>query len=295
MIVAQRRRLVIGFLAPATMLYLLFVIWPILRSFQYGFFYWQGVSKDMRYEGLNNFIQALTKDPNFWVTLGNNAQYMLITSVIILPLSLLIAVLLSKKGWPSRVYPIVFFAPNVLSLATVAILFMFIYNPILGLLNGFLKVVGLGIWKRSWLVDQFWALPAISFAEVWRLTGFYMLLFLAGIKNIPTELFESARIDGASEVRQFFSITLPMITEMIQIAVVFLIINGLNVFVLPQIMTDGGPGRHTQTEALYMYEQAFKFSNLGYSCAMGLLMFIIVLVFSIVSLRLTRGRSSVEY
>jgi ABC-type sugar transport system permease subunit len=220
---------------------------------------------------------------------------MLVTCVIILPLSLLIAVLLSKKGWPSRVYPIVFFAPNVLSLATVAILFMFIYNPILGLLNGFLKVVGLGSWKRSWLVDQFWALPAISFAEVWRLTGFYMLLFLAGIKNIPTELFESARIDGASEVRQFFSITLPMITEMIQIAVVFLIINGLNVFVLPQIMTDGGPGRHTQTEALYMYEQAFKFSNLGYACAMGLLMFIIVLVFSIFSLRLTRGRSSVEY
>jgi N-acetylglucosamine transport system permease protein len=295
MIVAQRRRLIIGFLAPATILYLLFVIWPILRSFQYGFFYWQGVSKDMRFEGLNNFIQALTKDPNFWETLGNNAQYMLITCVIILPLSLLIAALLIRKGWPARVYPIVFFAPNVLSLATVAILFMFIYNPILGLLNGFLKLVGLGSWTRSWLVDQFWALPGISFAEVWRLTGFYMLLFLAGIKNIPAELFESARMDGASEVRQFFSITLPMITEMIQIAVVFLIINGLNVFVLPQIMTDGGPGRHTQTEALYMYEQAFKNSNLGYACAMGLLMFVIVLVVSIVSLRLTRGRSSIEY
>ena len=295
MILPERRRLVIAFLAPATLAYLLFVVYPILRSFQYGFFYWQGVSKQMRYEGLNNFVKALTKDDVFWTTLGNNAQYMIITCVIILPLSLLIAVLLSKKGWASRVYPIVFFAPNVLSLATVAILWMFIYNPILGLLNGFLKLVGLGTWVKSWLVDQVWALPSISFAEVWRLTGFYMLLFLAGIKNIPSELFESARIDGASEARQFFSITLPMITEMMQIGVIFLIINGLNVFVLPQIMTDGGPGRHTQTIALYMYERAFKNSNFGYACAMGLLMFVIVLVISILSLRLTRRRSSIDY
>lgn len=295
MILPQRRTLVVTFLAPATLLYLVFVIYPIVRSFHYGFFYWQGVSKEMRFEGFNNFIQALTKDEVFWTTLGNNAQYMLITSVIILPISLLLAVLLSRQGWPSRVYPIIFFAPNVLSLATVAILWMFIYNPILGLLNGFFKLVGLGAWVRSWLVDQFWALPSISVAEVWRLTGFYMLLFLAGIKNIPSELFESARIDGASETRQFFSITLPMLTEMIQIAVVFLIINGLNVFVLPQIMTDGGPGRHTQTQALYMYELAFKNSNFGYACAMGLLMFVIVLATSIVSLRLTKGRSSVEY
>lgn len=290
----ERRKLILAFLAPATALYLLLVVYPVLRAFQYSLFFWRGISANMRFVGLENFARIITRDRDFWGCLGNNAQYMLITCLVILPLSLLIAVLLAKKGRGSRVYPVIFFGPNVLSLATVAILWMFIYNPILGLLNGFLRLIGLGSWAYTWLVDPIKALPAISVAEIWRLTGFYMLLFLAGIKNIPADLYESARIDGASEIKQFFHITLPMLTEMIQIATVFLVINGLNVFVLPQIMTDGGPGRHTQTAALYMYEQAFKNSNFGYASAMGLIMFAIVMLASVISLRLTR-RDSIEY
>jgi N-acetylglucosamine transport system permease protein len=221
--------------------------------------------------------------------------YFGITAAIILPLSLFNATLLTKGvDKSSEAYRIIFFAPNVMSLAAVAILWTFIYSPILGLLNGILKSIGLEAWTKPWLVESAFALPAISIAEVWRLTGFYMILFIAAMKNIPRDLYETAFIEGASEVRQFFSITLPMLTEMIQIAVIFLVINGLNIFVLPQIMTDGGPGRRTQTAALYMYEHAFKNSQFGYASAMGLILFVIIFGASILSLRLTR-RQTIEY
>jgi N-acetylglucosamine transport system permease protein len=290
-----RRRFVILFLTPAVALYALFVLFPVVRSFQYSLFLWRGVSANMRFVGLKNFATILTADKTFWQCLFNNVQYFLITLALVLPFSLLLAALLTKNRDASTpVYRVIFFAPNVMSLAAVAILWTFIYNPILGLLNGMLKAVGLESWTKPWLVEAAFALPAISLAEVWRLTGFYMLLFMAGMRNISKDLYESAVIEGASELRQFFSITLPMLSEQIQIAVVFLVINGLNVFVLPQIMTDGGPGRRTQTAALYMYEHAFKNSRFGYASAMGLVLFVIIFGLSYLSLRLTR-RQTIEY
>ena len=290
-----RRRFVVLFLTPAVALFALFVLFPVVRSFQYSLFLWRGVSANMRFVGLRNFARILTDDIIFWQCLLNNLQYFVITMALVLPLSLLLAALLTKNPDPSApVYRVIFFAPNIMSLAAVAILWTFIYNPVLGLLNGLLKALGLESWTRPWLVETAFALPAISLAEVWRLTGFYMLLFMAAMRNVSKDLYESAVIEGASEVRQFFSITLPMLTEQIQIAVVFLVINGLNVFVLPQIMTDGGPGRRTQTAALYMYEHAFKNSRFGYASAMGLVLFVIIFGVSYLSLRLTRRRS-VEY
>lgn len=289
----QRAVLAVAFLAPAFLIYTTFVIYPMVRTFYTSLFEWRGVSARMTYVGLGNFTRAF-QDANFINAVGNTATFFVGLVPALLGLSLLFALLLARGGRLSQFHRVVYFFPNVIPLVAVAAIWAALYDPISGLINATLQKLGLFSLAKTWLGDPSTALPALMAVEVWRQVGFYMVLFIAGIQNIPPSVIEAARIDGASDFKVSTRIILPLLNPILKVGVVFVIINALNVFVTPQLMTRGGPSRHTQTIGLYIHEQAFQNSNFGYASALGALFFLLIFVITVVALRWMRGED-VEY
>jgi N-acetylglucosamine transport system permease protein len=190
---------------------------------------------------------------------------------------------------------VVYFFPQLLSVAIIAVLWQFVYTPNSGLLNGFLNAVGLSSWKRSWLAEPDLALWCVMAAMIWSAVGFYVVLFSAAMESIPAELMEAALIDGASAGAIFRRITLPLIFESVQVAFVYLGIAALDGFALVQIMTvgPGGPDNSTEVMGLGLWRNAFTYGKFGYASAMGVAMFLLTLSLAALLLRATR-RERVE-
>jgi len=289
----ERKRLIILFLTPALFFYLLFVIYPMASSFYYFLFKWRGVSTNKTFVGFANLNEAL-HDEVVWRSLGHNFYFVIGLIIIVLSFSLFFAFNIFRPIKWANLYKTVFFFPNVLSLVLVAIIWSFVYNPSFGILNSFLRMVGLEGWIRTWLGEKGTVLPSITVAASWNMMGFYIILFLAGIKRIPRSFFEAALIDGASNIRVFFSIIMPLLWEIFKVALIYLIIAGLNMFPYVQLMTRGGPNRHSEVLATYIYEQAFTNSRFGYATSIGIILLVVVLgltglLFKIMS------RETIEY
>lgn len=265
-----------AFLAPAIALYGLFVIVPVVEAFAYSLFRWRGVSEHKEYVGLDNF-KRLVADPVFRQALVHNLAFLVVGGAAILILGLAIAHAVHGNGRWSRALRSVYLFPQVISGVVVAVLWMFIYNPSFGVLNGFLKGVGLGRWALDWLGTPSTALWAVIATFVWHGVGFYIMLFSAGLRTIPVEVHEAALLDGAEGLRRFRMITFPLLWAVLRIATVYVVINALNVFALVFLMTVGGPDRRTETMLTYLYEQAFKNSEFGYGTALAVANFVIVM------------------
>ncbi|MGW3370074.1 carbohydrate ABC transporter permease [Streptosporangium canum] len=240
----------------------------------------------------------------FWKALGNNLILLVTLPFVTIGLALFLAFMLNAAGGPrsgeirgvrgATFYRVVFFFPYVLSIAIIGVLWMNIYNPINGLLNGGLRAIGLGHLQLSWLGDErlaFWAVLAVL---VWNGVGFYVVLFTAGLKAIPASLLEAAVLDGASRSQVFFRITMPLIWENIRTAAVYLGIAALDAFAIVQIMTGGGPNDSTQVGSFYLYQNAFSYGRFGYASAMGVVLFVVTLALSAFTLRATR-RERIEF
>jgi N-acetylglucosamine transport system permease protein len=207
----------------------------------------------------------------------------------------LATVLVKKKLKENRFYRIVFLFPNVLSIVVVSIIWSFIYSPTMGILNNTLELIGLKSLTRTWLGDENTVLGALIVPQVWMFTGFFMVLYMAGMKNIPKSLYEAARIDGASELNQFFSITIPMLWEIIRTSLVFFVARAFqSTFSLVYVTTSGGPNRASEILSTYMYEQGFVNSNFGYATVIGLLLFAVMMVINFILQKITK-REVVEY
>jgi len=274
---SRRGLFVAGFLAPAVVLYGMFVVWPVAEAFAFSLYRWRGVSEHRTFVGLDNFVR-LGSDPVFRQALGHNLVFLLVGGTAIMALGLAIAHAVHGSGRGPRALRGVYLFPQIISGVVVAILWMFIYNPSFGILNGSLKALGLDALALDWLGTPRTALPALVVTFVWHGVGFYIMLFSAGLRTIPVEVHEAALLDGVSGLRRFVSITLPMLWAVMRVAMVYVVIGALNVFALVFLMTVGGPDRRTETMLTYLYEQAFKNSEFGYATALAVANFVIVML-----------------
>jgi len=276
------------FLLPAIILFLLFVVYPIFSSIYYSLFNWKGFGPAVDFVGLENFKNILS-DKIFLIALRNGLLIIVFSLVIQLPLSLMLAVLVGRD-LPGRVFfRSVFFMPYVLSEVITAIMWLFLYNPDpdRGFINALIMVLP-GVKAQAWLGNTDLVLMAVFVALTWKYFGFHMLLYMTGLQNIPTEIEEAGRMDGANAFQNFFYITLPLLSSTIRTSVYLSVLGSVQQFILVWIMTKGGPVNASETLATYMYRFGFVRFQLGYGSAVAIYMFLICLTFSLIYQRLTR-------
>ncbi|MFI6178651.1 carbohydrate ABC transporter permease [Nonomuraea sp. NPDC051191] len=292
----RRHGFVAGFLALPVILYAVFVISPYVQAFQIALTDWRGVSANLNFVGLDNFRRMLGND-TFWQAVRNHAVLLVTVPLVTIALALVFAYLLGDSaGTPgAKVHRVIFFLPQVLAVAVVGVLFKAVYRPdASGVLNG--ALTKLGVEPVGWLTDQNLALWSIIAVMVWQAVGFYVVLFSAGMAAIPKDVFEAAALDGAGRLRMFFSITLPLVWDTVQVAWVYLGIAAFDGFALVNVLSveQGGPDGATTVLATEIYKNAFSYSRFGYASAMGVALFFLTLTFAALTLRVTR-RQKVVY
>lgn len=275
------------FLLPALVLFLLFVIYPIFQSIYYSLFDWKGFGPAEDFVGLDNFKNILS-DKVFLITLRNAFLLIVFSLIIQLPLSLMLAVMVGRDLPGRAFFRTIFFMPYVISEVITAIMWVFLYNP--NPERGFINavIVSLGAEAQPWLGDTTLVLPALFMALTWKYFGFHMLLYMAGLQNIPQEIEEAGRIDGANSLQNFFYITLPLLGSTIRTSVYLSVLGSIQQFILVWIMSKGGPVNASETLATYMIRFGFVRFQLGYGSAVAIYMFLICVTFSLIYQRLTR-------
>lgn len=272
---------------PAFVIYGVFKLAPMIGGFWLALLRWDGITP-ARYIGARNF-QRLLEDEILRRALLNNVQYAVGTVAGKMALSLLLALLLNQAIAGRGFYRTVLFMPVVMSFVVVGILWSWMYNDQFGLVNNLLRMLGLGVLAQNWLGDTRVALWSLILVDIWKWYGFHMVIFLAGLQTIPTELYEAARIDGASRLRQLTSITLPLLQPVLLVNILVSLIGAFNVFDIPYIMTQGGPANSTNVIALHIYLQAFKFNNLGYGAALS---YALIALIALIALPLLKRSAS---
>jgi N-acetylglucosamine transport system permease protein len=300
-----KNRFVFSFLFIPVLLYLVFVMVPYIGAIAISLTRWTGVSTldNIQFRGLQNF-QRILVDEKFWNALSHNVVVLIVLPIVTLGLALLFAALFTQGLKGGSFFRVAFFFPQVMSVAVVAILWSFIFHPIMGVLNGVLQAIfGLfgGRWPAfPWLGDTSTVLASVIAVAIWQAVGFYMVLFISGMQSIPDEYYEAARIDGANGWNQFWKLTIPLLWETVRTAIVFLAIASMDMYIYVTVLTNGsgGPSRAADVLSTYMYDQAFGGGNnsnpFGYGTAIGVVLLILILGLSILSLRLTR-RDVLEY
>jgi ABC-type sugar transport system permease subunit len=281
------------FLGPSVLLYALLVLWPAVTAFRYSLTRWDGLGT-RTFIGFKNFGTILAHGSDFLPALRHNVFLTAVPGVVTLTLALLFAYVIHQRVRGAKLFRITFFFPNIIGSVAIALLWVLIYSTTdVGLLNNILKT-----WFHRTEPFAFaessrllWALVPMI---VWSSTGFYMVLFLAAMENIPETFYEAARLDGAGQYRAFRHITLPLMWDVLTTGIIFLVINGLKIFDWIWIMENGRPTPTTHTMATLMYTKVFEEYNIGYGTAIAVFLFILVLVATMVSFRLLR-RERLEY
>ncbi|NUT55130.1 MAG: sugar ABC transporter permease [Thermoleophilia bacterium] len=277
------------FLAPGFVVFAAAILYPIGRAFQISLHEWAivpGIASE--YLGLDNYRRALD-DPIFWKALQNTGVYMLATVPAQIVLGLAAAVLLDARMPARALFRTLYYLPVITSWVVVSLLFRYLFLTDGGLVNWTLTDgVHLADENVSWLGDRWTALAAISVLGVWKGVGWSMVIFLAALQGVPSELKEAAAVDGANAWRRFRAVSLPAIRPVVAFVTILLVIGGFNVFVSVFLITGGGPGDDTEVLLTYMYRQAFTFLDFGYGAAISFVLTAIVFVLSLVQLRLFR-------
>lgn len=283
----------IWFVMPALLLFLIFFVIPNIASFVLGFTDWSlFYFNDMHFNGLENFRRLFTEE-NFIVALKNTFYFAVVTVIAKNVIGFLLALLVQKSTRYNNYLRSVIFLPITISSIVVAIVFVAIYNPTNGILNGFFSGIGLGGLANDWLFNPKLSMTSISVMEIWQWTGFNMCIFIAGLQSIPKDFYESASIDGASKFKQMLHITIPLILQSINITLIFSIISGLKVFAQVYGTTNGGPADATQVLGTFLYK-SFGQGYLGYSSAVGLVTTLLIMVLTLGILAFLR-KKEVEY
>lgn len=269
---------------PALTVYGIFKLYPLVSGLQMSLLRWDGI-EEPRYIGLRNFEKILS-DPMTGTVLMNNVHYAVGTVVGKIVLSLLLAILLHQALKGRTFYRTSLFMPVVMSFVVVGVLWSWLFNPQFGLINSFLRGLGLEFLVQDWLGDAAVALNSLILVDIWKWYGFHMVIFLAGLQSIPDELYEAARIDGASVWQQFRHVTLPMLQPVMIVNVTISVMGAFNVFDIPFIMTAGGPANATNVMALHIYIRGFKFYRFGFSAALSYVLLVIVTLVAAIQLKL---------
>jgi raffinose/stachyose/melibiose transport system permease protein len=276
---------------PAVALLLVFVYYPIVENFRLSLFSWNAFSAHPVYVGLDNYRTALD-DPVFWHALRNNSVFAVTSLVFQVGFSLVLAAVLEEfvhqrlRGVLRTIY----FIPAVISITVAGILFSFLYNPQIGLVNEFLGAIGLDSWQHSWLGEPDTAMWSIIAMSQWQSVGYTAVLFVVAIQRVPREYYEAARVDGAGRVRSFFSITIPMVREMTTLVSILTISGAFLVFNEVMVMTAGGPSNSSQVLGTWLYRSAFFQDDMGYASAIATVIFVITFTIGATQVAVSRRR-----
>jgi multiple sugar transport system permease protein len=273
------------YLSPWIIGFLLFIAGPLLASLYLSFTKYN-VLRPAQFIGLENYIVALTKDELFWPSIWRSFYYALLSVPLAMIGSLIVAILLNQKLWATTVWRTFYFLPTLTPLLAVALLWRWMLNPDVGLVNYLLSLVG--IEGPGWLSSTTWAIPSLVLMGLWNsIGGSRMIIFLAGLQDVPKEILESAEIDGAGSWSKFWNVTLPLISPTIFFNLVLGIIFALRTFDTALIATNGGPARATWFISLHIYQNAFVSFDMGYASALSWVFFIILFVLTYLQFRLS--------
>lgn len=266
------------FLAPFFALFGVFMVYPLFDSIRLSTYSVRGM-RNQTFVGLEN-IERLIADPLFWTALWNTAYFAAGSLLLQLPVALALALLLSNARLKGRnLFRLSFFSPVLISGVFIAVIFYLLYDRRYGLVN---RVLGSEI---QWLQDPDLVMPALVLAGVWRWAGFNMVYFLAGLQSIRQELYEAAAVDGAGPWQSFVHVTIPALKPVIAFVVITSMIGSFQLFDLPYVLTEGGPGNASMTMVMYLYKHGFEFINLGYAATIGWALAVIIGVISIIQVR----------
>ena len=275
----------LAFIAPAVILLFVFLFVPFVMTLGYSFTNYNILKPDaMKFVGLKNFIK-LAQDTVFRKSIINTFVFVILVVPLQVGLGLGLALLINKKLKGISIFRMAFFAPTVLSLVVVSILWSYIYNPNNGLLNSLLGSVGIGPFK--FLNDPGTAMLCIVILSAWQGCGFQMMIFLSGLQDIPSYLYEAAAVDGATPFQQFLNITLPGLKNITTFISLSIVVSAFQLIVQPMMMTGGGPQNSTMTIVYEIYQTVFKYNQMGYGSAMALVFTVMVLVITLIQNKIT--------
>lgn len=291
------KKMIILFLLPAGLLYLAFFLFPAVQTLYYSVFDFSGIGDDKLFIGLDNF-KELIRDDLFLLSMRNTFAILFVGGGIIFGLAFLFTAMLGSGIKGVRFFRAIIFLPNVVATIALTTLWAYVYNPRFGILNTALKMIGLEqLGKTTWTdTDKiFWAMLV---ALIWVFVGFYLVLLMAGVDRIPTEFYEAAKIDGASQIQMFFQITIPLLWDVLTVAIVYWSIAALKIFEFPWSFTGLEPVPETYTAAVYLYRMGFgqrtPIYRLGYASAIGVMLLITVLIVVLVLRRVMR-REAIQF
>jgi multiple sugar transport system permease protein len=283
----RRRELFFGllFASPWIVGFFVFNLYPLGSSLYYSFTSYH-ITGSPYWIGWGNYQEMFTDDNLFWVSLWNSAVYTLVSVPLDVIVALLLAVLLNMRVPGRRIFRTIFYLPQVLPDVVMAILFVLLFNAQGGIFNGILGLFGVA--PIPWLGSPDWALKSLILMTTWTM-GNLMVIFLAGLQDVPAHLYEAARLDGAGSLNLFLHVTVPMVSPVILFNLVWSIINSFQTFVVPFIVTNGGPLNSTMLYPIQVFVNAFQNFRMGYASAEAWFMFIIIFGLTLITLRLSRG------
>jgi multiple sugar transport system permease protein len=274
-----------SFILPNLLGFAIFTLVPMALSLVLAFMNWDGAN-EISWAGLDNFTGML-EDSTFRIAIGNTLYYVFLTVPLTMAAALALAMLLNQPLRGRNFFRTTFFFPYVASLVAVAVVWNMLFNPAAGPVNQLLMSLGVQNPPR-WTASVDWAMPTVIMASVWKGMGYYMLIYLAGLQGIPVSLYEAAAVDGATAWQKFRYITLPMLTPATFFVSIMCTIAAFKVFDLILVMTDGGPGRATNVLVVHIYNTAFREFRFGYSSAIALVLFAIILIITVVQFRMEK-------
>lgn len=288
----KNRNAILVFLLPGLLIYTVLLIFPIFGALGFSFFKWNGIKgSPMTFVGVSNFIK-LAADAKFWTSMKNIGWFLCLTILTQLPIGLLLAVLLSKQMKGYKFFKAAFFVPQVLSTTVIGLVWYFILMP-QGTLNTILKAMGLEQTIHIWLSDSATAMTTIILVNTWAGIGFHMTVSYAAIQSIPNEIMEASTLDGCVGMRKVVNIIIPLIWESIISSLIIIITVGMKTFDLVYVMTNGGPNGLTDVPSTLLYKRAFLYDNFGSASAIGVVLFIVSILLTVVSLKVTK-RETIE-
>lgn len=278
-------------LAPAVLVLAVFVYLPLLQNFGYSTQKWNIFTGEHEFIGMRNF-EVLVHDPIFWRSLLNNILYSVMSVIFQVGGALVVAACVEsvRSSRLRNALRVTYFVPSAISVTVAGLLFYFIYEPNIGILNSALSAVGLEQWAQPWLGQESTAMLAIIVMSQWQGFGYTALLFTVAIQRIPGELFEAAQLDGIGPIRRFFTITVPLVREMSGLLMIVTISGAFQVFNEVMVMTSGGPNNSTQVLGTWLYRSGFVRNDFGYAAAIAVVIFIITLGIGLFQLWYTRKR-----
>ncbi|MCM3163252.1 carbohydrate ABC transporter permease [Metabacillus litoralis] len=277
------------FMLPTVLFLGLFIYIPLIQNFYNSFFEFSVFSQTKEFVGLSKFKQ-LFADGVALTALNNNVKYAIISVILQVFFALVLAAILEDKFFRrfAQVFRVIYFMPVMISISVIALLFGFVYNPQIGLLNSFLELIGLEQLAKPWLGNSTTAIYSVIAMSQWQSIGLITMLFIVSIQKIPKDLYEAAEIDGAGKIRRFFSVTVPQVKEATFVNLLVTVTGSILVFNEPYILTNGGPGNSSMTLAIHMYQTGFVKDDMGYASTLASLIFLLSAVFALIQIKVSK-------